>query len=104
MKAKKKLTAAQMRAKKQAKAERQKKYEWIFINGKQVRVKRPETIDGMSVEEFIVENADDIWLHQNERWDLLHAREMKRLVKIVETDKQENDDNDIPFWVFAAQA
>ncbi len=68
-KVKKKLTAAQKRARKRAKAERQKKYMWVFMNGKQVRVKRPETIDGMDVDEFIRRNADPIWLHQNEMWE-----------------------------------
>jgi len=38
----------------------------IFINGKQKRVKRPPTIDGVGVDEFIRRNADPIWLHQNE--------------------------------------
>jgi len=27
-----------------------KKYMWVFMNGKQVRVKRPPTIDGMDVD------------------------------------------------------
>ena len=48
----KKLTPAQKRAKKKAKEERQKKYMWVFENGKQVRVKRPETIDGLEPDEF----------------------------------------------------
>ncbi len=64
-KPKRKLTTAE----KKAKAERRKKYEWIFINGKQVRVKREPTIDGMSVDEYIRQNADPIWLHQNEMWE-----------------------------------
>jgi len=64
---KKKLTAAQ----KAAKAERKRKFMWVFMNGKQVRVKRPETIDGMSVDEFIRKNADPIWLHQNEMWEYI---------------------------------
>jgi hypothetical protein len=71
----KKLTAAQKRAKKVAKAERQKKYMWVFMNGKQVRVKRPQTIDGMDVDEFIKRNADSIWLHQNEMWEYIEAQE-----------------------------
>ena len=70
-KAKKKLTAAQKRARKKAKAERQKKYKWVFMNGKQVRVKRPLTIEGMDVDEFIRQNADPIWLHQNEMWEYI---------------------------------
>ena len=41
----------------------------IFINGKQKQVKRPPTIEGMDVDEFIRINADPIWLHQNEMWE-----------------------------------
>jgi len=70
-KVKKKLTPAQKRAKKAAKAERQRKYQWVFMNGKQVRIKRPPTVDGMPVDQFIQENADPIWLHQNELWELM---------------------------------
>ena len=70
-KVKKKLTTAQ----KKVKAERQKKYMWIFMNGKQVRVKRPEMIDGIPKDEWIEQNASPIWLHQNEMWDVLDARE-----------------------------
>lgn len=94
MKSKKKLTVAQ----KKAKAERQKKYEWIFIRGKQVRIKRPEMIEGMLVDDFIAANADDIWLQQNERWDVLHAREMERQGKAFDECQIEDfDDKDIPF-------
>ena len=74
-KVKKKLTAAQRRARKKAKAERQKKYEWVFMNGKQVRVKRSPTIDGMDVDEYIQKNADPIWLHQNEMWGYIKTDE-----------------------------
>ena len=74
-KAKKKLTAAQKRARKKAKAERQKKYKWVFMNGKQVRIKRPPTIDGLSIDEFIEQNADPIWLHQNEMWEYIETEE-----------------------------
>jgi len=41
-KPKRKLTAEQKRQKR----ERQKKYMFIFVNGRQKRVKRPETIEG----------------------------------------------------------
>lgn len=74
-KVKKKLTAAQKRARKAAKAEMQRKYMWVFINGKQVRVKRPPTIDGMPVDDFIRQNADPIWLHQNEMWEYMDTEE-----------------------------
>ncbi len=74
-KVKKKLTAAQKRTRKKAKVERQKKYMWVFMNGKQVRVKRPPTIDGMDVDEYIQNNADPIWLHQNEMWEYIKTDE-----------------------------
>lgn len=74
-KVKKKLTAAQKRTRKKAKAERQKKYMWVFMNGKQVKVKRPPTIDGISVDEFIEQNADPIWLHRNEMWEYIGTEE-----------------------------
>ncbi len=54
------------------------------MHGKQVRIKRPPTIDGMDEDEFIRRNADPIWLHQNEMWDVLHARDMEELVNIEE--------------------
>ena len=74
-KVKKKLTLAQKRAKKKAKEERQKKYMWIFVNGKQVRIKRPETINGLDPDEFIRKNADPIWLQQNEMWEYMEPEE-----------------------------
>jgi hypothetical protein len=58
-------------AEKRARRERKKKYMTIFINGKQKRVLRPQLIEGLPVEEFIARNADPIWLHQNECWELL---------------------------------
>jgi hypothetical protein len=66
-KPKRKKTAAEKRAKR----ERKRLYMTIFINGKQKRVPRPQLIDGLSVEEFIARNADPIWLHQNEMWELM---------------------------------
>ena len=66
-KPKRKLTAAE----KAEKRRRQKEYITIFINGKQRRIKRPPTIDGMDVDEFIRRNADPIWLHQNEMWEYM---------------------------------
>ncbi len=70
---KRKLTAAE----KAAKEKRREEYMTIFVNGKQKRVKRPPTVDGLSVEEFIRRNADPIWLHQNEMWEELNRREME---------------------------
>ena len=68
-KQKRKLTAAE----KKARRERKEKYMTIFINGKQKRVPRPPQIDGMDVDEFIRQNADPIWLHQNEMWEYMNC-------------------------------
>ncbi len=68
-KIKKKVSASVKKARREAKLERQKKYETVFMNGKQVRVKRPQLIEGIPVDEFIGQNADAIWLHQNEMWE-----------------------------------
>ena len=56
-------------ANRKSKLERQEKYETLFMNGKQVRVKRPKLIDGIPVDDYIRQNADDCWLHQNELWE-----------------------------------
>ena len=70
-KKKTKLSSAQ----KAAKRKRRKEYMTIFINGKQKSVRRPETIDGMDVDEFIRINADPIWLHQNGLWEYMDQTE-----------------------------
>ena len=60
-------------ARRRARRDRKRKYQTIFINGKQKRVPRELLIDGMTIDEFILANADPIWLHQNEMWELLQA-------------------------------
>ena len=66
-KPRRKLTAAEKRARR----ERRRKFMTIFLNGKQKRVPRPPTIDGLPVEEFLVHNADPIWLHQEGLWEMI---------------------------------
>ena len=63
-----KLTAAERRERR----ERKRKYITIFINGKPKRVLRPQEIDGLPADEFIIRNADPIWLHQHGMWDLMN--------------------------------
>lgn len=60
-----KLTAREKAERKRRKAE----FKTIFINGKQKRVRRPPTIDGIDADEFMLRNADPIWLHQNGMWE-----------------------------------
>jgi hypothetical protein len=61
-----KLTAREKAEKKR----RKKEFLTIFVNGKQKRIRRPPTIDGIDADEFILRNGDPIWLHQNEMWEL----------------------------------
>ena len=43
----------------------------VFMNGKQKRIRRPPTIEGMDIDEFVKRNADPILLHQNELWEVM---------------------------------
>ncbi len=70
-KQKRKLTPAEKAEKRRHRLE----YMTIFINGKQKRVKRPTTIEGMDADEFIRRNADPIWLHENEMWEYMNTEE-----------------------------
>lgn len=99
-KPKKKLTAAQRAAKKQ----RKKDFMTVFMNGKQVRVRRPPTIDGMDADEFIRHNADPIWLHQHGYWEILHERAMEeqddpanRTASLPRKSRVIDDYDDLPF-------
>ena len=67
LKQKRELTAKQ----EAEKARLRKEYVWIFVRGKQKRVRRPPMIDGMGVDEFIRRNADPIWLRQEGLWEYL---------------------------------
>jgi 16S rRNA U516 pseudouridylate synthase RsuA-like enzyme len=85
---KRKLTPREKAEKKR----RKRKFMTIFVNGKQKRVRRPLMIDGIPVDEFIRQNADPIWLHQNEMWELMEES----------NENQQNSsvnprDDDIPF-------
>ncbi len=67
----KKLTRAQKLARKR----RREQYMTIFVHGKQRRVRRPPTIDGVDVDTFIRDNADPIWLHEAEMWEYMGGDE-----------------------------
>ena len=58
-------------AEKRARRERKRKFMTVFLNGKQKRVPRPAMIDGLPIEQYLARNADPIWLHENELWELL---------------------------------
>lgn len=86
-KPKKKLTTEQKAAKKK----RQQEYMTVFMNGKQKRIKRPPTIEGVDADEFILRNADPIWLHQNEIWEYIDQIDEEVLEDVP------IDDDSIPF-------
>ena len=99
-KPKKKLTPAQRAEKKRRKLE----FMTVFVNGRQKRVRRPPTIDGMDAEEFIRQNADPIWLHQHGYWKILHERAMEEQETLAQRptpgtrkSRDLDDPDDIPF-------
>ena len=82
---KKRLTCEQ----KAAKRKRREEYMTVFMNGKQVRVRHPPTIHGISADEFILRNADPIWLHQNELSEYIDQNGNKERTFL--------DDGEVPF-------
>ncbi len=90
-KPKRKRTAAEKRAK------RKRTYMTIFFNGKQKRVPRPQLIEDLAVEEFIARNADPIWLHQNEMWELMPFDTYYVPYTHNNTDAIDSSDQEVPF-------
>jgi hypothetical protein len=82
-------------AEKAEKARRRAEFMTIFVNGKQKRVPRPQLIDGLSVDEFIRNNADPIWLHQNEMWEYIDVEPPSQAEDT--TPAFEDDDDSMPF-------
>jgi hypothetical protein len=83
------------RAEKEAKRRRRLEFETLFINGKQKRVRRYPTIDGLPADEFIRRNADPVWLAQNEMWEELYALEHPESDPCAGSDPAPHDD--LPF-------
>lgn len=50
---------------------RRQEFMVVFMNGKMRRVRRPPLIEGMDADEFIRQNADPVWLHENRMWELV---------------------------------
>ena len=62
------------KAEKLEKKRRRELYEWVFINGKQKRVKRAEsTVEGLTFEDYC--RADPLLAHQEEMWHLLDTED-----------------------------
>ena len=79
---------------KKARLSKRRTHRTVFRNGKQVRIRREPTIDGMPEDEFIARNADPMWLHQHGLWELIEETAVNPYEKPT-TTPSENDD--IPF-------
>jgi len=99
-KKKKKLTPAQRAEKKRMRKESMT----VFVNGKQKRVKREPTVDGILLDDFIRINADPIWLLQEERYEELYQWEQEGKQEGYKPEscppnfeKIDDSDEDLPF-------
>ena len=90
---KKPLSKKLKKIRRDRKVEQRKKYKYIFINGKQVKVEKEPEIDGKPVDDFIRENADPIWLHQNGLWHLIKTEDEIK----ADVEKYNDDNSDMPF-------
>ena len=91
-KEKKRLDAASRQRKREARERRRRnkqEFMTIIIGGKQKRVRRPPTIDGLPVDEFIRRNADPIWLHQHEMWEYMAPETAPSAVRFEQADEHE---------------
>ena len=59
---------------KAAKRKRRLEYGTIFMSGRMKRVRRPPTVEGMALDEFLRTHADPIFLHQEELWEYIELR------------------------------
>lgn len=65
----------------------------IFVGGRQKRVRRPPTIDGLSSS---AGNTDPVWLHQNDLWEELYELEGAESLEAPEATEK-SEPNGIPF-------
>jgi len=86
-KKKRKLTARERSEKRR----RRQEFMTIFINGKMKRIPRQPQIDGLDADEFIRQNADPIWLHQNEMWEYMENEETSEPEPPPITTKRDED-------------
>ena len=85
-----------------AKKKKRKDYDIVFINGKQKRVKRPPTVDGMPVGEFLRRNNAAGLLLEFGMYDVLYEMEQKQQQEEPSPPRQRpvgplGDEDDLPF-------
>ena len=73
---------------KAAKRKRRQEFETIFVHGKMKRVRRPPMIEGLPVDEYISQNADPLWLHQNEMWEYMVNDETEDEFERIEVKRE----------------
>ena len=54
-------------------------------------------MDGMPVDQFIEENADPVWLHQSELWELMPIEDDLFGSEPSTESSEAEDENGIPF-------
>ena len=89
-KKKRRLSAAE----KAAKQKRRKEFHTVFIGGRMKRVRRPPTIEGLPIEEFIRQNADPVFLHEMEMWEHIESPDV---FSSEPADLSHEADDDLPF-------
>ena len=73
------------------------RWEYFFVGGKQKK-RKVRTVDGIDVDEFIHTNANDIFLHQEGCYEILHEREEgKKEEDFLKKSSDKNEDWKIPF-------
>lgn len=53
------------------KRQRREQFTTVMMSGRQTRMRRPPTVEGIDVEEFFRRNATAVELHQEELWHLI---------------------------------
>jgi hypothetical protein len=74
---------------KSRKKRRRREYVTVLTNGKQKRIKRPPSIEGLALDEFIRKNADPAWLFQNEMFEELYQWEKEHNQHEKQGDSQQ---------------
>ena len=87
-------------AEKAAKRKRRLEYETVFMNGRMKRVRKPPTVEGIALDEFLRMHADPIFLHQEGLWEYVELRESEDEIRSsgsVATEKRTARGDEGPF-------
>lgn len=65
--------------------------------GKRIKKKQAQTIEGVPVGQYIEQNADLIWLHQHEMWELIPVGDELLRPRAPTDSDAWDDEHEIPF-------